>query len=289
MGRQHTWKDALICTIIAASCGIFTMAIAEEKKEIPDHTNFTSCQTCHAEKQKMWEASGHSKAINAVLKNDTAPADCYGCHSTEGFAAKRQGNKVDTSKKDTFHTVSCLACHDPRNSKLPHKLVADTGELCDSCHPQRDILKGQGARGIEDLRNVHSAVACSSCHMTEGNHLMKVLRPDDPNLSEKRIDTCTSCHKDNNRKARAKQLQDWQSEFKEKMDVLQADVNAINAVLKEKPELLNADLKKKFDDLKFNLSNLVREGSRGAHNFDYALEIMAAASKDLREIKTVAK
>jgi predicted CXXCH cytochrome family protein len=289
MSRQHARKGALICTIIAAICGIFAIAIAEDKKEIPDHTNFTSCQTCHAEKQKMWETSGHSKAINAVLKNDKATADCYGCHSTEGFAAKRQGNKVDTSRKDTFHTVSCLACHDPRTSKLPHKLVADTGVLCDSCHPQRDVLKGEGARGIEDVRNVHSAVGCPSCHMTGGNHLMKVLRPDDPTLTETRIDTCTACHKDNNRKARAKQLQDWQSEFKETMDVLQADVNAINTVLKEKPEILNAELKKKFDDLKFNLSNIVREGSRGAHNFDFAMEIMAAASRDLKEIKAVAK
>jgi predicted CXXCH cytochrome family protein len=287
MSGQHAWKRARIITIIAAICRIFPVAIADDKKEIPDHTNLASCQTCHAEKQKMWEASGHFKAINAVSRNDKA--DCYSCHSAEGFAAKRQGNKVDPSKKDAFHTVSCLACHDPRNSKLPHKLVADAGELCDSCHPQRDVLKGQGARGIEDVRSVQSAVACSSCHMTEGNHLMKVLRPDDPNLSEKRIDTCTACHKDNNRKARARQLQDWQSEFKEKMDVVQADANSIGAVLKEKPDLLNAELKKKLDDVRFNLANLVIEGSHGAHNFDYALEIMAAASKDLREIKAVAK
>jgi len=289
MSKQLAWKLALICAIIAAICGSIPFAIADDKKEIPDHTNFTACETCHANKQKMWEASGHSKAINPVLKNEKAPADCYGCHSSEGFAAKRQGNKVDISRKNTFHTVSCLTCHDPRNSKLPHKLVADAGELCDSCHPQREVLKGQGARGIDDVRNVHSAVACASCHMTEGNHLMKVLRPDDPNLSEKRIDTCTACHKDNNGKARAKQLQDWQSEFKEKMDGLQTDVNAMDAMLRGKPEVLNADLKKKFDDLKFNLSNLVREGSHGAHNFDYAMEIMDAASKDLREIKAAAK
>ena len=289
MKKQNAGKTFLIYTAIAIISGIYSIILADDKKEIPDHTNLTDCQTCHAEKWKMWEASDHSKAINPVLKNEKASADCYGCHSTEGFAAKLQGNKVDIAKKDSFHTVSCLACHDPRSSKLPQKLVMDAGELCDSCHSQREVLKGQGAKGIEDLRGMHSGVGCASCHMTEGNHLMKVLRPDDPNLTEKRVDTCTACHKDNNRPARAKQIQEWQSEFKEKMDVLQADMNTISAALKEKPNLLNAGLKKKFDDTRSNLSNLVREGSRGAHNFDYALEIMALASKDLREIKAAAK
>ena len=45
-----------------------------------------------------------------------ASADCYACHSAEGFAAKLQGNKVDTAQKETFHTVSCLACHNPRST-----------------------------------------------------------------------------------------------------------------------------------------------------------------------------
>jgi hypothetical protein len=48
---------------------------------------------------------------------------------------------------------------------------------------------------------------------------------------------------------------------------------------------LNADLKKKLDDLRFNLSILTRDGSRSAHNFDYALEIMALASSDLKNMK----
>ena len=102
-------------------------------------------------------------------------------------------------------------------------------------------------------------------------------------------DTCTTCHKDNNRKGRARQIQEWQAEYKEKMDALQAEVNSISAALKEKPDLLNADLKKKFGDLRFNLSFLTRDRSQGVHNLDYALEIMALASSDLKELKTAMK
>ena len=118
---------------------------------------------------------------------------------------------------------------------------------------------------------------------------MKVLRPDDPNLSEKRIDTCTGCHKDNNRATRAKQLQEWQSEYKEKMEPLQAEVKAIGDAVKEKPDLLNDGLKAKLNDVRFNLSMLERDRSRAAHNLDFALEVMALASADLKELKAAVK
>ena len=125
--------------------------------------------------------------------------------------------------------------------------------------------------------------------MTEGNHLMKVIRPDDPEVSEKRLDTCTSCHKDNNRKARVAQLQEWQATYKKEMEPLQADMNAIGAALKEKPNLLSDALKTKLNNARANLSMLARDGSRGAHNVDFTSEIMSVAAKDLREIKTAIK
>jgi predicted CXXCH cytochrome family protein len=289
MKQKKTKKITLACAIIAAIAGIFAVVPAQEKKAVPDHSDFTSCQPCHADKQSMWEASGHSKAIGLVKDSKMASADCYACHSTEGFAAKLQGSKVDTAQKETFHTVSCLACHNPRGTENPHRLVMDAEKICTACHTQGNFLKGSGARGVEDTRSVHSAIPCTSCHMTGGSHLMKVIRPDDPNLSEKSVDTCTACHKDNNRKARAKQLQEWQTEYKEKMDALQADVDSISAALKEKPDLLNADLKKKFGDVRFNLSLLTRDKSKSAHNFDYSLEIMALASSDLKELKAAVK
>jgi len=125
--------------------------------------------------------------------------------------------------------------------------------------------------------------------MTEANHLMKVIRPDDPDLADKRADTCTTCHKDNNRKARSAQLQQWQASYREKMDALQADLKTVSTALKEKPDIPSAELKTKFNDVRGNLSILVRDGSRSAHNHDYALEIMKLAGKDLSEIKAALK
>jgi predicted CXXCH cytochrome family protein len=289
MRRQNIRKIALACFGLTAIAGIAAILMADEKKEIPDHSGFKSCQACHAEKNSMWEASSHSKAINAVTNSSMASANCYGCHSTEGFTTKREGKKIEIADKESFHTISCLACHDPRGTEHPHKLVMDPEKLCESCHTQRAVLKGQGARGVEDTRSVHSGVSCVSCHMSEGNHQMKVIRPDDPALSENRLDTCTACHKDGNRKARAKQIQEWQSWYKEGMEPLQADLKAVDTALKEKPTALNAELRAKLDALKTNISMIERDGSSGAHNLDFALEIVALANKDLKGIKAALK
>jgi predicted CXXCH cytochrome family protein len=285
MRKQHIWENALACLGLIAITGIASVVIAEEKKEIPDHSGFEACQPCHAEKHSMWEESSHSKAISAVSKSNMASADCYGCHSTEGFTTKREGKKIDVADKGKFHTISCLACHNPRGAEHPRKLVMDPEKLCEFCHTQRAVLKGQGAKGIEDTRSFHSGVSCVSCHMSEGNHRMKVIRPDDPKLPGDRTDTCTACHKDGNREARAKQIREWQSWYKESMDPLQADLKTIDAALKEKPGILNAELKARLDALRANVSMIVRDGSEGAHNLDFALEIMAQANKDLKEIR----
>jgi predicted CXXCH cytochrome family protein len=288
MLTQNARKVFYAGTVIAAILGIFAVVRAQELKEIPDHTSFQDCKMCHADKQTMWEESGHSKAIGR-LTGGAASADCYACHSTEGFTAKLQGGKVDVAKKESFHTVACLACHNPVSSKRQYRLVAAPEDLCESCHRQRAMLKGEGAKGIDDVRNVHSGVSCVSCHMTDSNHRMKVLRPDDPGLKSNQTDTCTGCHKDNNRTARVKQLQEWQSDYKEKMDPLQAELKAVNAAVKDKPDALNAELNEKLKNLTFNLSMLERDKARGAHNHDYAMEIMSLAAADLKAIKEILK
>lgn len=73
------------------------------------------------------------------------------------------------------------------------------------------------------------------------------------------------------------------------MDPLQADLKSVNAALKEKPDVLNADLKEKLKILTFNLSMLERDGAKAAHNHDYAMEIMSLAATDLMLVKAALK
>jgi predicted CXXCH cytochrome family protein len=291
MKKHDTWKAALVSAGIISIfiSGFIHLVSADEKKEIPDHAGFQSCKACHAQQQSMWEASNHGKAIRLVVHNDPAATDCSGCHSSQRYEAMRQGARGEGAKNESFHKVSCLACHTGQKSEYDHGLVMDPEKLCALCHTQRSVFLGVGAKGIEDARNFHSGVPCVSCHMTEGNHQMKVIRPDDPGLTDKRLDTCTACHMDNNREARVRQINEWQSTYDESMAPLLADVKAIEAALQKTPGLLSAPLKAKFDDVKANLSILEKDGSRGFHNFVFSLEITSLAASDLKEIKAATK
>ena len=290
---QKVIRSVLIFAGIMVSAMILfhVAGLSAQEKSIPDHSGFKDCQPCHAEKYKAWESTGHSKAIDRLTSLPKAGADCYVCHTAEGFAAKLQENKVDPANAGSFHSVSCTACHKPGSKTNPKQLAMNSEKLCVDCHSQQQgtVVTGKGAKGIEDTRSFHSAVPCVSCHMSEANHDLKVIRPDDPKLPEGKLDTCTRCHKDNNRKARAKQLTDWQTFYKKAMDPVEADITAINARLKEKPDMLNADLKAKLSDINANLSLIRRDRSRGAHNLDFALEILEKASKDIKEIKAAIK
>jgi len=276
--------------VLAAAAIIFHISgLAAQERSIPDHSGFTDCQPCHAGTFKMWETTGHSKAIARIINTPGAEADCFGCHTTEGFAAKLEGGKVDPAKKESFRSITCVACHKPGSSANPKQLVRDSEKLCGECHSQRAVIQGKGAKGIEDMRNPHSGVTCVSCHMSAANHDLKLFLPGDPALPAGRVDTCVGCHKDNSQKIRIKQIRDWHDFYKEAMDPIEASLAEISAAIKAKPDLLNADLKAKLDTVRFNLAIIQKDGSRGAHNLDFALEIMSLASKDIKAIKAAIK
>jgi predicted CXXCH cytochrome family protein len=264
---------------------LIAFVFAEEEKSIPDHSGFQSCQACHAEKHGMWESSGHGKAIRKIVNYTPSATNCSGCHSLAGAESKQPNTTVNNAGQEAFHGISCLACHARQKTEYDHRLLKDSEKLCDECHTQRAIFWGKGAKGIEDSRIYHSGVPCIGCHMTEGNHRMQVLRPDDPDLPEERLDTCTACHMDNNRKARAEQIQEYQLTYEEDMAPMLEDINAIEAALKKTPGLLDATLKSRFEDVKANLKLMEEDGSRGFHNFVFFLEISSMASRDLKEIK----
>ena len=150
-------------------------------------------------------------------------------------------------------------------------------------------MKGTGASGVVDTPGVHSKVRCIDCHMTETNHLMKVIRPDDPDLAGSRVDLCTACHKDSDRKTQASHLRKWDSIYSKQMQALQADMKYIRSAVKTDKEILKGDLKSKFERANINVMLLMRDCSHGAHNFEFATIIMSKARDDLDAVKGAIK
>ena len=217
---------------------------------------------------------------------DTHPLMVYNMWLASGHA-KTPTRDIEINGKKWEGPITCAACHNPHNSENTAQLIMKPKDLCPSCHFQGAVLKGFGAKGIEETRSLHTAIACFSCHMTENNHLMKVLRPDDPDLAENRTDSCSDCHEVKDRKIRAKQIQDWEAWYNDTMSPVQEDLKMVEEKLQANPDILNAELKAKLDDIKGNLSIIINDGSNGVHNLDYALEIMSLAKRQLKDIKKV--
>lgn len=219
---------------------------------------------------------------------DIHPSLTYNMWLASGHA-KRPDRNIEINGKKWEGAVTCAACHDPHGSANKAQLVMDSKELCRSCHFQGEVLKGFGAKGIEETRSLHTAAACIACHMTEKNHLMKMFRPDDPNLSEDRLDSCSDCHEVKDRKMRTAQLHDMEAWYNEAFVPLQEDLKMIDEKLKENPDILNSELKARLADARGNLSIIINDGSNGVHNLDYALEIMSQAKRDFKVIKEAIK
>ncbi|HYF95086.1 MAG TPA: ammonia-forming cytochrome c nitrite reductase subunit c552 [Symbiobacteriaceae bacterium] len=248
-----------------------------------------------------WLVSGHGpKAVADLKANDHASGSCYACHTQEGYSAKQHEEEFVYDATAEYVAISCVTCH------RPHSLnkAVDEKTMCASCHngsipeggslkpgatphhPMKEMFAGYGAAG--DIKatkeNFHKEVACQECHMANNNHLMQVVNPGDPNLAEGSDDGCTICHKESTREARAGYLEMWHEVTSGKINALKADIAAIEAAVKG-GTTMSADLKLKFDTAKTNVLFVEADGSMGAHNFDYAAQILTAAQKDLSTVK----
>jgi hypothetical protein len=76
----------------------------------------------------------------------------------------------------------------------------------------------------------------------------------------------------------------WQDVTSKKLETLNRDIAVIDAAVKAGAKL-SPDMKLKFDTAKTNVAFVTADGSKGAHNFDYATKILAAAQKDLTAVR----
>ncbi|HYF92366.1 MAG TPA: ammonia-forming cytochrome c nitrite reductase subunit c552 [Symbiobacteriaceae bacterium] len=254
----------------------------------------------------MWETSAHANATNLLIDRGPtylARTECISCHSTSAGIAIKGGEKWDASTMLVNDGVSCVACHDPHNSNNPRQLRKDAQALCLSCHsvarggepvkqigttraphsPQGDMLQGISAIDVAPTKGAHSQVSCVECHMTEGNHLMKVVKPGDV-MGSVRKDSCTACHTKSTPESRDVYLSMWEESIKGKVDAVKADVDYIDSALKANPNLLG-DKKAAYENARANYWFVQKDKSNGAHNFEYAIKVITKAQKEIAAIR----
>ena len=91
-----------------------------------------ACRMCHENQYKIWEASAHARAYDALPGDEKTNSQCLSCHTTGGTAA--------------FPNVQCEACHGPGSD-----------------YSDMDTMKN--FRKVWDAGlNRHAAQTCVQCH-----------------------------------------------------------------------------------------------------------------------------
>ncbi|MBP6876029.1 MAG: hypothetical protein KBD56_08165 [Candidatus Eisenbacteria bacterium] len=219
-----------------------------------------------------WASGAHASIPLGV---DTGQLVCSGCHTAQGFIARMDGHLVPISADPM--PVTCVACHDPHGTEQRADLRAPEGRVCAACHsdernsyprdphsPQTQMLAGTG--GFENLApgplssTPHQQVlrrGCEDCHYPAGD-------PDRSHDFRARPTGCMACHP---------QASDADFAWAEPK---RAEIRALLQTLES--ELASAtpadSATAVFQQAQFNWSFVSRDRSDGAHNYEYARDLL---------------
>ncbi|MFZ5824232.1 MAG: ammonia-forming cytochrome c nitrite reductase subunit c552 [Bacillota bacterium] len=244
----------------------------------------------------MWEASAHAQAYTLTV--DRNREYCMNCHTANATLMNWNGETYSIAEHGIDKNgVTCAVCHEPHNSTEPGQLRMEPQALCISCHnvhgkdrpltlvrpphaPQAEMLGGYAAYDIPETKGAHSDLKCIDCHMTEGNHMMKVIKPEDV-IGTTRKDSCTKCHDNSSAESRDVYLSLWQESVSRRMEIIDADVKVIEEVIKANPNFFTKAQMDEYVKARANYWFVMKDHSKGAHNFEYAIKILTKAQKDI--------
>lgn len=251
-----------------------------------------------------FQAGGHARAAIDLNASDHGQARCYECHSSTARAAIENGKPITdmTELKKLTDGVSCVACHRPHTLQMQE----EPNKLCISCHnaelqpgttvkpgtvahhPMKEMFEGWGAPGVPGTKSVHfrENISCVSCHMTEGNHMFKVITPASVKGTS-RNDSCTACHTTSSPASRGAYLAAWQDQTANMITDLKARLALAESRVKEGG--IAREAVDRYNVAKTGVSFVESDGSLGAHNFEYAMKILTNADQLLKEFGELTK
>ena len=220
-----------------------------------------ACQQCHLE---VTEGKGN------------VPKDrCFSCHVEH--LEQYEDSEFVHAKHVTEHDVDCFRCHE----KIVHgeiRMIRALEPACENCHkglhsPQKEMYLGSGGEGVPDTpsRMFAAQVSCDGCH-TRAIHL-GTPEFDETNLEAQR-QSCVTCHG----KGYDLMLDDWLREMDRLVRMLGPQVEQAEDELQRadradsdvmEARLLIQKARHNYDFLKFG---------RGAHNVEYAVQMIRAAT-----------
>ena len=265
-----------------------------------------SCETCHNIPEEpvtfvdepfshkdFMAGKGHVRCIHCHSQvtqgsGTVSRTRCMACHLED-----EEHSKVEDQEE--FHLVhvsaghfDCLTCHEEiKHGDSPMAMQLLTSSNCTTCHGvkrhciQEAIYAGTAVAELDTMPDVmyEAGVACDGCH--DDTQVMQI-----GNLTlTSRISgakQCVDCHDNEDS---ADELAAWQEVTKEMLNELGPTLEELEKTLQSSQASAEklVEAKKLAGSARNKLDMVIKDGSYGAHNAGYVMEIL---DKVLEEIET---
>jgi len=264
-----------------------------------------------------WNHSAHADPTPSFARK----ASCANCHTPEGAMELFQDSELEQVPGRVTWNVACVSCHGPHGTGNEQILRVEKEDLCVACHtyedavpgdtphhPMQEMLMGNGgADQIGDLL-MGGAITCTDCHMPFTSQsgvafdiASHTFDPIEPQLSIEygMPNSCTgSCHNGDgsgNRltDATAQRVIDtWHGEIDTMLVYVEDNLTGAQTNINiAKLQGIDPSLITQAEELlvvaTFNHQFVDNDGSRGAHNFEYARVLLYDSYQKTQEIATM--
>jgi len=230
---------------------------------------------------------------------------CVACHTTHGTqqGLNQFGDRAPNDYED------CADCHRANQLSMIDEVAGSTKklEVSDIFHPTREMYEGRGAYGVDNAPSSHFMLgaACQYCHMpvtmgqpeADASHLFKTIMPGTaettityaeypagagptaPTTVNAKLpdDSCTGfgCHGTNLRSWLQTTLANRQSVITNRLTNVKAKLDVTQAQFATNQQWLEAQA---------NYLMVLRDGSYGIHNYEYAFSALEYADGVLNNL-----
>ena len=267
------------------------------------------CTTCHAVPEKEVTFAGGTFRHKQFLEGKTGVA-CAHCHSqvTQGdgrisvtrcntchLDASSMGDIEDQSQFHLVHVseghFDCLQCHDEIKHGVHPMAQQMVTSNCETCHGgerhsiQEQIYAGLAVPDLESAPDVMyvAGVACDGCH-TDASF----VRAGEMTLTSKKAGAaqCAECHA---RDRYGAMLEAWQEDTRERLDEIQPELAKLEGMCRDSTagEEDVAKAREHLASARAKVSQVVLDGSLGAHNYAYVSEILDSAEGALGKCRSL--
>ncbi len=270
------------------------------KKSMVKNLSAEMCGRCHQSKghnptYEEWSESKHARSLIDLKNDKNAKDECLDCHSSEYIMGGR--------KKPTLETATlgntCAACHNPHDSQNTKLLRMPGNKLCESCHNMNNATPGQiphatqkemrlASGGVDaDVYIYQQNAGCADCHRySEKSNIFEDKKGITGHTFEINYNICLKCHPEGfssaakameyMKKEQAKVMQRY-NETLIKVEEAEKVVSKVNG--SEKNTYFRV-----YNEALFNIQMVSADRSEGAHNPDYAVELIDKADYKAQNI-----